>query len=389
MRRLKAECGSALVIAMLSMLVMMGLGTAVLSYVDNEQLASSRSRISDSAFNLAEGVMETQVYLLTRNWPGSVATARPAACTQSSATAGCPTSAQILTNFSGGDWPAGSSWTTQVRDNGGAANSFYSDAVTGAQPTWDANGDGRVWVRAQGVVRGRTRIIVALVQVQGVDSSLVFAHNVITAGWLQTTNNGRKVIIDTKGDAAQASPVSVRCTERVQSCLGYEVDKGQIAPDTTQTGYSGGDALPPDRLETLRTRAIAAGTYFSGCPVNPSGRIVFIQSGDCRYDNSAGPCCNSTAAPGVLVIERGTLQMLGNIVYHGIVYLVNKQQSSGVLLSLGGTVDIAGAVAVDGPGGVYAGSSGVNVSFASGVFNSVVGYGTAGIIQNTWRELGI
>jgi Tfp pilus assembly protein PilX len=388
MRRLSGERGSALVIAMMAMLIMMGLGFAALSLADGQEQDAARARIADSSFNLAEGVLDTQVYLLSHNWPGSVGTARPAICTQVAAVAGCPTPTQVRASFTSGDWSATATWTTKVRDNGGAAASFYSDAITGAQPTWDANGDGRVWTHAQANVHGRKRTLVALVEVQRVDSSLLFTHNAITAGWFQTTNNGNKVIVDTQGSSAQPAPVAVRCLTRTPLCLGYEADKGQIAPDTTQTAYAGGNALTDDRIDTLRARAIASGTYYaSGCPANPSGTVVFIENGNCSYNNSAGPCCNSTAAAGVLVVANGTLALDGNIVFHGIVYMANRQHSAGVVLSLNGTAGIDGAIAVDGAGGLLAGSSGLNLTYAVHVFNALVGYGTAGVIQNTWREL--
>jgi hypothetical protein len=374
---------------MMTMGIMLLLGLSVLAYVDGQTQASAKSRISDSAFNLAEGVLDTQVYLLSRTWPGSALTARPASCGSVTAVTGCPTPAQVRSSFASADWTGPVSWSTTVRDNGGASSSFYSDALAATQPSWDANGDGRVWARSQATVNGRTRVLVALVEVQDVDSSLLFAHNAITAGWFQTTNSGNKVIVDTLGTAAQPAPVAVRCALRLPPCLDYKASKGQISPDTTQTSYAGGNALSADRLDTLRTRAIASGTYYAnGCPANPSGRVVFIEHGDCSYNNSAGPCCNSQAAPGVLVIVDGTLSLNGNIVYSGIVYMVNQSNDSQPVLSLGGTAEILGAIAVDGAGGVLAGSSGVNIQFMSSVFNSVQGYGNAGMIQNTWRELG-
>jgi hypothetical protein len=387
--RASAERGSALIIAMLTMTIMMGLGFATLSFVDGQQQAAARSQVSDSAFNLAEGVLDTQVYLLSHSWPGGSSTARPAACTQLNAVAGCPNPTQVRASFVSPDAAATAAWTATVVDNGGSAASFYSDAVAAGQPTWDANADGRVWVRAEALVGARRRTLVALVEVQAADSSLMFAHNVITAGWFQTTNNGKKVIVDTQGGSAQPAPVAVRCLTRLPTCLGYQAAKGQVAPDTTQTGYDGGNALTADRLDTLRARAISAGTYYaSGCPANPSGAVVFVESGNCAYNNSAGACCNSVAAPGVLVIVSGSLSLGGNIAFNGIVYLVNQQNSSLALLSLSGTASVDGAVAVDGAGGVLAGSSGRNVAFASGVFNRLIGYGTVGVIQNTWRELG-
>lgn len=220
MTRARSQDGSALLIAILVMAMMLMLGLPALAYVDGQQQASGSQRASDSAFNLAEGVLETQVYLLSRNWPASQATARPATCASTAASAGCPDPAQITASFTSRDWASGASWTTTIRDNGGSASTFYSDAITAGQPSWDANGDGRVWTRAQATARGRTRTIVALVQVQTVDLSLVFPRNVITAGWFQTTNNGRTVIVDTKGGSAQPSPVAVRCTTRDRACVG-------------------------------------------------------------------------------------------------------------------------------------------------------------------------
>jgi hypothetical protein len=376
-----------LIVAILAMAAMLALGLPALAYVDGQQQASANVRISDSAYNLAEGVLETQVYLLSRSWPGTQLTARPT-CSAAAALAGCPDPARIASSFMSPDWAAGASWTTTIRDNGGATPNYYSDAAAATQPSWDANADGRLWVRAQATARARTRTIVALVQVQTVDSSLVFPHNVITAGWFQTTNNGRKVIVDSKGTSAQPAPLAVRCTSREPSCLGYEAPKGQVSPDTTQTGYTGGAALSADRLDTLRTRAIAAATYYaSGCPANPSGAIVFIESGNCSYNNSAGPCCNTPTTPGIVVIVNGTLALGGNIEYNGIVYLVNQQNSTEAVLNLSGTSAVAGSVAVDGLGGVLAGSSGRNVTYASSVYNHLQGYGSASIIQNTWREI--
>jgi Tfp pilus assembly protein PilX len=387
-RRASPERGSALIIAMLAMTIMMGLGFAALTFVDGQQRDSAQTRVADSAFNLAEGVLDTQVYLLSHRFPGSAGTARPASCTQATAVVGCPDPVQVGKSFVSGDGAAGATWSTMVRDNGGQAASFYSDAVAAGQPTWDANHDGRVWARAEAIVAGRRRAVVALVEVQRIDSSLLFSRNVITSGWFQTSNNGKKVIVDTQGSSAQPAPVAVRCLVRVPSCLDYQASKGQISPDTTTTGYAGGNALTADRLDTLRARAIADGTHYaSGCPANPSGTVVVIENGNCSYNNSVGACCNSAAAPGVLVVVNGTFSLGGNIVYRGIVYLANQQNSLGVVLSLGGTSGIDGAVAVDGTGGVSAGSSGVNITFASSVFNTVVGYGTAGVIQNTWREL--
>ena len=65
----------------------------------------------------------------------------------------------------------------------------------------------------------------------------------------------------------------------------------------------------------------------------------------------------------------------------------NQQNSNGWVVSLNGTSAIQGSVAIDGAGGLLAGSSGVNVVYDPFAFSKIVSYGNAGIIQNTWREI--
>ena len=243
-----------------------------------------------------------------------------------------------------------------MRDNQSPNPNYYDDAQTISGPSYDANLDGKLWVRAQAVVRGRKRTLVGLVRVEQVTEQL--PNSVVVAGHFGTTNNGKKVIVDTQGSAAAPAPLQVRCTGTT-GCLDYPANKDQVKPDTSQTGYTGGNGLTDDALARLRERAIADGTYYaSGCPANPSGAVVFVENGNCSYNNSAGACCNSTASPGVLIFARGTLSMSGNIVYHGLVYMGNQQSSSGYVVSLGGTAAIQGSVQIDGAGGLLAGSSG-------------------------------
>jgi hypothetical protein len=371
---------------MILMGLMLGLGLVTLSFTDTETRMSAADRVRESSFNITEALLGSQVFILSRSWPGTPLATYPASCTGTVVTVKCPNGTAVASRFGGSDIAAGMTWTTTVRDNTGTSPNFYSDATVLGQPTWDANGDGKLWVRAQAVVRNQRRTLAGLVRVEQVAEP--FPKNAITSGRLGTTNNGNKVIVDTKGPAAQAAPVSVRCVVRLPSCLDYQANKGQIAPDTTTLGYTGGNALNDDSLERLRDRAIANGTYYAtGCPANPSGAVVYVESGDCSYNDSAGPCCNSAANPGLLIIARGSLSLNGNIVFHGIVYNHNAQGSSDFLVSLNGTAAVEGSVAIDGNGGLMAGSSAVNVVFDPYVFGKVISYGNAGIIQNTWREI--
>lgn len=383
---IRDEGGWAVVTVLAVMGLMLVLSLSAFASVDTQTRQSGLERQRENSFALAEGVMTAQIFSLSRSWPGTASGAYPASCVPGATNRGCPDAATIARSFDGVDYAAETSWVTSVRDNGATAANFYSDSITNAQPAWDANRDGRLWVRAQARVRGRVRTLVALVKVEVVNEG--FPRNAITAGRFGTTNRGNKVIVDTKGPSAQASPLAVRCRQRDAYCLDYVANKGQVWPDTTQVGYSGGNALTDDALERFRSRAIADGTYSEvGCPANPSGAVVFIENGDCSYNNSAGACCNVNGEPGVLILARGTVSFGGNIEFYGVVYAANQQASTDVVVSIQGTASIRGAVAIDGGGKLSAGSSKANVVYDENVFSSLRSYGTAGIIQNTWREI--
>jgi hypothetical protein len=387
LERLRSESGSVIVVCIVLLTIMTGLTLAVYAFVDAEQRNSARERTRESSFNLAEAALSGQVYVLSRDWPGTGSGAYPASCTQSSGGARCPSNQTLTQWYNGPDFRAGVVWTTSVRDNGGSATNFYSDAVTANEPAWDANGDRKIWVRSQALVRGKRRTLVGLVRVEQVTET--FPQNTVTAGKFHTSNDGNKVIVDTQGQGAQSAPVAVRCNTPPESdCMGYDPDKGQISPPNTTLGYAGGNAMSDEALDRMRRRAIAIGSYYaSGCPANPSGALVFIENGNCSYEPSAGECCNSRAAPGVLIINRGTFYLGGNTVFYGLVYAANRQNSSDFVVTLGGTSAIEGSVAVDGPGGVEAGASGTNIVANPSIFSTITSFSGAGIIQNTWREI--
>lgn len=393
--RLRNEDGWAVVTALLLMTIMLGMGLAAFTFVDTQQRESGLERSRESAFNLAEGALDSSVFILSRRWPGTIARAFPT-CTEGSSDAACPDPSRLRSEFSNVDYAPGgtygATWITSVRDNGNSAANFYNDQITATQPSWDANGDGRLWVRAQATARAKTRTLIALVKVE--QHTEAFPRNTILAGKVATTNNGKKVIIDTQGPSAQPGPLKVRCASPLPPlpvdllCLGFNFGKGQVAPMTVSTGYGGGAALSAEAIDRLRATAEANGTYYAtGCPTNPSGAVVFVENGDCTYNNSTGAVFNSETEPGIFIVNNGTFSINGNSVFYGIVYAINAQGTTGNVISINGTASIQGAAAVDGSGGLIAGSSKVNVVFDDRVFNHIRSYGTAGIVQNTWREV--
>jgi Tfp pilus assembly protein PilX len=401
MRRLaREEGGWALVTAIVVMAAMLSLGLGAMVFIDGQTQQTGSERVGESSFNLAEGALKSQIFLLSRDWPGSPTSAY-SPCTQASTSSECPSPATLAAEFSGADYED-VTWSTAVQDNGGSVASYYSTSGAAGQPGYDANGDGKVWVHAEANLRspqaatwGKPRAVAALIKADLVP--LPFPRNTVTAGFFGTTNAGSKTIADTSGSSVLASPtqpapIAVRCSTPPQSaCLNFDPTKGQVSPPAYDPAYPGTSALTTEEVETLRGLAKAAHTYYeTGCPADPSGALVFVESGNCSYN---GGNANSQASPGMLVIANGTLTLGGNFTFYGLVYALNQQEPlnqqgpSGNVVTLGGTSSVVGAVAVDGWGGVLAGSSGLNVAFDPNVFNLVKGYGNAAWVKGTWREL--
>lgn len=182
------ESGAALVTALMCTLIMLALGMALLSIVDTQASESARERTRDRGFNLSESVLNSQAFVLGRNWPANPATALNGA-------AGCSVPASGFGAMVGGGisavgTPAASAAVERLRPN---INASYTDAAY-AGASWqvnvcddfdgtgvwsdtvlnnagyDANGNEKLWVRAQSITGGKTRALVGLVNVRELEA---------------------------------------------------------------------------------------------------------------------------------------------------------------------------------------------------------------------------
>jgi Tfp pilus assembly protein PilX len=396
--RLRDESGNVLVTAIFITVAMMMIGLATMSMVDQQSGQSRKERERESTFNLTEGVLTSQTYVLGRLGTGSDVKPFPNACTQSTTHDLCPSASELAAAFGGAnqqDFAAGFTWQTSVRDNqdpGGTVSQFFhpslvdSDcAASSTDHIWcyDRNNDDQMWVRAASTVRGRTRTVVALIRVER--RQVNFPKYAILAGGFETSNNGAKIIIDATGSLGVGVRCSVTPPAPGNPCLGYDPAKGQLTPaDSYTTGQPVQAAVTIDDAVALEDAAKADGTWYDTCPANPSGAIVYVKSGDCVYTGVPG-VINSAGSPGVFIIENGTFTTQRD--FYGIVYALNKQNSTGFVIMTQGNGIIYGGALVDGQGKVLAGSSAENVIFRATAFNNARAAGTAGVVQNTWREL--
>jgi hypothetical protein len=390
--RLRPEHGYAVVTALILTTLMLTIGLAAVGFVDTEQRQSGRERERESRLNLTEGALTSQIFLLSRNWPEAALSAYPASCTQTSTDPKCPNPTQLKSQFSAVDMKLNPTWTVQVVDNPGAADRSYSDSLLTTAAKWDQSGpegvpDGEMWVRAEGQLDGRKRVVVARVRVARETLPLPM-NAAFVAGSIRAGNSGNKTIVTGGG--------IVRCANGVNGldppsrngndCVGYDPGQvvGAVTPDTDTPAH----IMSSSAVESLRAMAKARGTYYANsCPANPSGEVVFVEKANCKYPS--GMTVNSPTSPGMFIVYDGTVIVNGNanVTWWGIIYGYNAQNSSDTVIDVSGNADIHGAVYVDGPGRLTTGSSKSNLTYDQSVAQTRYVYGTAGIIQNTWREL--
>jgi Tfp pilus assembly protein PilX len=413
-RHVHGERGSVLVIAIVLMTVMLAVALASFSFVDTGQLRAREQRERETSLNLAEAVLATQGFALAHTWPGNAAggAAIPATCTSAAGPVQslCPdpntlaagnSSSPASANFTNVDASSAVSWTTRIRDNGEPIHDGFlyalvdaaqsgTNAKTGAAYTcpspcrWDANGDLKLWVQARAVVHGRPRNLVALLKREEFGEAI--ARNGVTAGSFETTNNGNKTIIDASG-----SQVVVRCTSTAGACTDYNAAKSQVLPATIVRDTATPPAMSAAQIARFKAGAQSASppTYYTSCPASLTGAVVFVDlpfTSNCTVSN--GATYNSAAAPGIVIMPRGTLSMKAS--FYGILYLGNAQGSSGPVLTLQANAQVLGGVAIDGAGRLVAGQASgqqSTITFVASAFDSLVTHGTTGLVQNTWREL--
>jgi Tfp pilus assembly protein PilX len=426
----RSEDGIALVVAIILMAFMLSMGLAAIELTDTQSKLTSHQRQRETSFNIAEAALNAQVTQIAHRWIGQDGI--PATAPKYTTCPGgsfCPNEAELTAMVPSADTRSGNApqWQTQVIDNTDGLETHFADSRVGNQCGCDADGDGKIWVRAQATVRGRVRAIVSLVQQQVQAESV--PHAAIIAGALTISNNGQhggNFIIDTNGGllAVRCDPpgwhpsgTPVANEDASTPCMGQpeglnntktEADWISVLDDQVEgfsgrvTGYQQAPVFAQDQVNRFIAKAQAQGKYYTSCPSSLSGEIVVIDVvGECSYQGNTE--FNTAADPGFLILlnAKSSLSLGGSAIYHGVVYHANMgvvpnvgsaTQSTGTLITLSGNSRIVGGVLIDGPGRIDAGSSaganaGSNIEFDDHGYSNVTSYAGAGIIQNSWREI--
>jgi hypothetical protein len=406
---IRRQEGAALVTALMFVALMLTVSLAAIAVVDSQQRDSGRDRKRESTFQLSEGVLNTQIFLLSRQWPGTAALAYPPTCTRANATSVlCPDDPRLASSFQGPDYRT-IEWSTEIRDNVGSAD-YYNDAAMGSPsiPSWDANGDGHLWVRSRSVLPdGRARTLLALVKAEVLSAN--FPSHAVVAGSIKMEQQGNHTYIWTGGgrwdnEDVPAGRVVVRCSPPSATSCAHESKDVHISPASVESDPTMRPAMTPETIDRMRATARQAGTYYAGngtqCPTSLAGQVVFIENATgCTAHNVNNAVYNSKAQPGVLIIGSGHF-LYQNPTYYGLVYHVNGSDGVGTPLTdnpapmaTKGNGVIVGAVIIDGNGTLEVGNNNGgpgfpgNIVFHPGARNALKVFGTAGIVQNSFREI--
>ncbi len=350
------ETGSALITALLAAMVMLGLGFALLSIVDTQAKQSDVDRTRDHAFNLTESVLTSEAFVLGRSWPDSVPAGNPqcanagfgdplAAATPSSAAA-----AQLQHNLDSSYDPTvdkayvGASWKVHLCDDvdpdgagpvaGGTvwANTLLTNAA------WDANGNDKVWVRAESTVRGKTRALVGLVRARSTPA-LNSRYGLVSGGMsddlgttLNTLTNQGVLggVIDrllgstptvaedpTPGVSTPNGVTGIRCgaldikdgsvcVSGTIAAVGALPIVSDLVTDGSIENFPNTTATSADNIARLRAQARSAGTYTAvSAGTAPAGSGSLLNPNDTAPSSVAA--CTLTGSPGassVVFIEQ-------------------------------------------------------------------------------------
>lgn len=403
------ERGFVLVTAMIVLLILLSLSTAVFYTVNVQTDQTGHERSGEAAFDLADSALRAEVYQLQLSWP-STQPGMPTNCSNLLLPkAGCEGSAlsSDLSTAAGIDY-AHATWWAQAFDN--SVTNPYSpvSATPGPAPgpasPWDLNGDETMWVRAQATANGQTRTVVEEVRRLAM---IPLAQNLVTAGGLYTKTGGNPPIMDATDATGLTGAIDVRCDsvtapQAASYCLGWS--SGQLtnpssAYASAYVDSSGSSTLSNDEIQSLTNQAQAAGALLSGCPSPGDPRPLIVVTGavHCTYSsNGNGSNWYSPTSPGMLVfLNSGAWVSFGGGTFNGLLYMVNQggtvppcsatQLNATPMVTLSGSAQLVGSIFVGGCGTVYLQDEGNSLTFSSAALKPLPIYQAATPVQGTFQ----
>lgn len=432
-RRISQQTGASLVMIIAVIAVLMILATSMVALVSNAQSSRDRDRHRAQTFNVAEAAVDDALARLSASWPTTESTSLVWGTAQESAFKDAYASA---TNGLAAQYP-----TLRVKewfyDNLDEPDPVVDGVIDSSDYTYDANGDGLMYVEVQAQDGKRSTRLRALVARRYHSSGLRrgmawFSYDKLTA------NGGSEVFgVDASYYPPTLFPplafVGPRTVDRPQGA-NYKND-GDVGSSAVMDVYVGGidesvegkrqgnvhapadvplleDVVYPEYITALKELAqsstptnyytnpndVSASPGFT--PVNPSdpnsiaplppdaglndlSGLVYVDAtqGNGTWTLQPKGQWNSPRYPGVLIID-GNLKITGNqsADYYGLLYVSGNIDSAGNMKMHGIVISASGGCALSG---------GQSVSYNDGVWDGLNLLATASVslVPNTWREL--
>jgi Tfp pilus assembly protein PilX len=418
-KRLERQDGWALLTAMVMLTLMVAIGLATFAYVDTQTTSSRQERVRESSFNLDEGVLAQQAYLLANKFPASATNAYPDCAwatgqASASATGGpipqkspCLAPSAINGLFNNPDYASGVTWTTRVRDNQGTqtcaenggtnCSYFFDDTSPAVQAypgctaavscySWDQNGDNELWIRSQALVRGKKHVVVELVRVD--KRQVPMPRTVLNVGKAAFRNRQNGSVV------TNGASVSVRCAPGCITNLNTQIQPASAI----QYGTTVQTTMKPSDLQALIARAEQENALYQDCPTDPPGSlVVVIGNSGTQCDKFSLPVTNGSSF-GTYIQLNGKFRNNGTSTFFGLVYMANGEGPAAYTFGAplpdtdvfydNGNMKIFGSLIVDGPGGAQlAGGSQSAISFDDRAFSVLWGYGNRNVVKGSFREI--
>lgn len=418
-RRFSSEDGFVVPVAIVVLFVTILIGLAVMSTVDSQTHQSGYETSGEAAYNLGESVLNSMAKQVESYWPtaSQYTTTYGSTCTNTTvASTGCAGStlaAMLNSTYAGKSFGNNVSWSATVLDDNtsiysGAASYYDNSLYTSASNYhYDQNGDNQLWIRVSATSNGQTRVMVQ--QIRRIEVQISLPQSTITAGAVQTTNNGNKIIVDSEDPSNSVTgPVNLNCGDSSTVpysgnwCAGWDTSHStdQLYPPNdwtagyTDPGSTAYQTLSSSLLTYLQNTAIANGTYYNGvCPPQGTAGIVFVHNASCSY--SSGTDWDTQTSPGMIIFDTGTVSFTGNENIWAVVYMENLNgltpctqtnvQTNNPIFSIAGGAVLYGGVFVDNCGTVYAGDSAGNIQFFKNSFGGTQALGTPQLVKDSFR----
>jgi hypothetical protein len=341
MSRRRSEGGSTLVLLIGIVAALAILATSLVVLTTNVLSNTSRDRSRAKAFNVTEAAIDHGLFVIGTNWPTKESPVAPLATAD-------------FSEFSASEYP-GLSVKAVFYDNsdtGGPSGAAVKDQkINKYDANYDANGDGYMYVEAQGKVGPKSARIRALAQRSILDLELPRGVAFYTSG--QLALNGGGIAIGVEIPPPGTDNASVYAGQGVTSDGSTSLSVAVSPPIENDDVPALGQLWPDALKDALRETAMNQDRYFDDAMAAANGYkdaqamaqaktgmegLVFIASstsvkfaGNTVFNGDNGATIDPATGlakypkpPGILFVDAPDLEINGTLHYFGLVYCSGK-----------------------------------------------------------------